>query len=211
VRGNGTRRLGLRADMDALPIDEATGDDGTALDCDAFRDRALRAAERARPDLVILVSRSVVRRPVRVDGELLWPEDPGWVDEIARGTDDFLSDLRPLAEHLVIIEPIAETRRSMVTCLTEGKEPSSCDAPAADHKGTAPLERAWRSLPAVTTVSLDDLICPGGTCPSTVDGIVTHRDTNHLTVPYTRHIAGDLDAFLREHGVVLSTGTADVN
>ena len=25
VRGNGTRRLGLRADMDALPIDEATG------------------------------------------------------------------------------------------------------------------------------------------------------------------------------------------
>ena len=25
VRGNGTRRLGLRADMDALPIDEASG------------------------------------------------------------------------------------------------------------------------------------------------------------------------------------------
>jgi peptidoglycan/LPS O-acetylase OafA/YrhL len=193
------------------PRVDATRDDGTALECDAFRDRALRAAERARPDLVILASRSVVRRPVRVDGERLRPGDPGWLDEIERGTDDFLSGLRPVAEHLVIIEPIAETRRSMVPCLAEGKEPSSCDAPAVDHKGTAPVEGAWRSLKGVTTVSLDDLICPEGTCPSTVDGIVTHRDTNHLTVPYTRHIAADIDALLREYGVVLSAGTAEVN
>lgn len=189
----------------------ATHDDGAALDCDATRDRAVRAAERTRPDLVILVSRSVVRRPVRVDGELLRPGAPGWMDEIERGTDQFLSELRPLAKHLVIIEPISETRRSMVTCLAEAKEQSSCDAPAVDHVGTEPVEKSWRSLPAVTTISLDDLICPGGTCPAMVDGIVTHRDTNHLTVPYTRHIAGDIDALLRENGVVLSTGTADIN
>jgi peptidoglycan/LPS O-acetylase OafA/YrhL len=189
----------------------ATQDDGTALDCDSTRNRAVRAAERNRPDLVILVSRSAVRRPVRVDGELLRPGDPGWVDEIRRGTDRFLSELQPLAKHMVIIEPIAETRSSMLDCLAEGQDPSSCDAPAVGHEGTAPLEREWRSLPGVTTVSLDDLICPGGTCPSMVDGIVTHRDNNHLTVPYARHIAPDIDALLRENGIVLSTGTADVN
>src|SRR4051812_47163103 len=30
VRGNGTRRLGLRADMDALPINEASGTEWTS-------------------------------------------------------------------------------------------------------------------------------------------------------------------------------------
>jgi hypothetical protein len=186
----------------------AVYDNGSPLDCDGTRDRAVRAAERTRPDLVILVSRSAVRRPLRVDGELLHPAEPGWVEEIKRGTDQFLSELQPLAKHVVIIEPMAETRNAMVDCLAEGEEPSSCDAPAVDHPGTAPLERAWRSLPGVTTVSFDDLLCPDGTCPSMVDGIVTHRDNNHLTVPYTRHIAGDIDALLRENGVVLSTGAA---
>jgi hypothetical protein len=133
------------------------------------------------------------------------------LDEIKRGTNQFLSDLRPLAKHLVIIEPMAEPRSNMVDCLAEGKEPSSCDTPAMDHAQTASVEGAWRSLPGVTTVSLDDLICPDGTCPSMVDGIITHRDTNHLTIAYTRHIAGDIDALLREQGVVLSAGTAEVN
>jgi hypothetical protein len=41
-----------------------------------------------------------------------------------------------------------------------------------------------------------------------VDGVVTYRDTNHLTDRYVRLIAGRLDAVLRSQGVDLAAGEA---
>jgi len=61
----------------------------------------------------------------------------------------------------------------------------------------------------VKTVSLDQLICPDGTCPAVVDGIPTHRDTNHLTVGYSRHLAPKLDRYLRSLGVDLGAGAVE--
>jgi hypothetical protein len=55
-------------------------------------------------------------------------------------------------------------------------------------------------------MSLDDLLCPEGLCPAMVDGIPTHRDTNHLSVAYARHIAESLDEYMQGRGVFLARG-----
>ena len=189
------------------PRVDARYNDGRPLgDCDQFRAAALHTATRRHPDVALLVSRSIVRRPLQVGDELLRPGDPGWLGDVTRGTERFLADLRPLVGHVVISEPLAETRKPMIECLTTSEDPESCSAPAIDAPGTVPLEAFWRSIPGVTTVSLDELVCPHRVCPAVVDGVVTHRDTNHLTAGYARLIAPALDEVLRRQGVVLARG-----
>jgi hypothetical protein len=171
-----------------------------------MRREALAAAARYHPDIAILVSRSIVMRPLEIDGKLVDPGQPGWLDEVKSGTAAFLADLRPLVGSVVIVEPLPETAEPMVDCLAAGGDPAGCAAPAVNRPGTLSLEAFWRTLKDVTHVSLDELICPNGTCPASVDGIPTHRDTNHLTVGFSRHLAPALDRYLRSQGVVLEAG-----
>jgi hypothetical protein len=58
----------------------------------------------------------------------------------------------------------------------------------------------------VTTVSLDKLTCPERICSATLDGVPTYRDSDHLTAPFSRHLAHALDLYLRSYGIVLARG-----
>jgi peptidoglycan/LPS O-acetylase OafA/YrhL len=181
-------------------------DDGVVLDCDRMRDNALREAENVRPEIAILVTRSVLVRPLQIGGGLVNPGEPGWLPEVQRGTEEFLAELRPLVDRIVIVEPLPETSEPMIYCLSTGADPASCAAPPAYVNGTSELASYWRALPDVVSMSLDDLLCPEGLCPAMVDGIPTHRDTNHLSVAYARHIAESLDEYMQGRGVFLARG-----
>ncbi|HEY3071088.1 MAG TPA: acyltransferase family protein [Gaiellaceae bacterium] len=183
---------------------------GGLLDCETIRHEALQVAARTHPDIVILVSRSIVRRPLRIGDDVVDPGGPGWLRSVTRGTGDFLADLRPLVGRVVIIEPLPETSKSMVECLATGSDPEACAAPAVNRPGTVALESFWRRLPDVASVSLDELICPDGICPAMVDGIPTHKDTNHITVAFSHRLAHPLDDYLRSQGIVLSRGEVRV-
>jgi SGNH domain (fused to AT3 domains) len=104
------------------------------------------------------------------------------------------ADLTPLVGRVVLVEPLPETAESMIYCLSTGADPDSCALPAVSLPGTAAVEAAWESLPGVTTISVDDLICPLGTCPAMVNGIPAHRDSHHLAGSYARYLAHPLDA-----------------
>jgi peptidoglycan/LPS O-acetylase OafA/YrhL len=184
---------------------------GVVLDCETMRRKALREAERANPDIAVLVSRSIVKRPLEIGGEIVDPGGRGWLEEASRGSDEFLADLQPLVRRIVIVEALPETSEPMVDCLSEGTDPGSCSAPAVDRPGTIPLQSYWRTLPNVSTIALDELICPDRTCPAMVDGITTYRDTNHITVGFSRYLAHPLDDYLRSQGIVLAKGKAQIH
>jgi peptidoglycan/LPS O-acetylase OafA/YrhL len=184
---------------------EATRD-GVLLDCESMRREALAAAAKAHPDIVVLASRSIVVRPLKIDGELVNPGDPGWIEEVRRGTESFLAELRRLVDRIVIIEPMPETSQPMIDCLATGAAPIDCSAPAVDQPGTRALEASWRRRPDVTSVSLDKLICPERICSAMLDGVPTYRDADHLTAPFSRSLAHSLDLYLRSYGIVLATG-----
>jgi peptidoglycan/LPS O-acetylase OafA/YrhL len=179
---------------------------GVPIDCESFRRKALRVAAREHPDIAILVSRSIVKRPLEIDGALVDPGGPGWIAEVDHGTVSFLADLKPLVGSIVVVEPLPETSEPMIYCLTTGADPDSCSLPAISQPGTDELEARWEDMPGISAISVDDLICPLGTCPAMVHGIQTHRDAHHLAGKYARYLAHPLDAYLRARGVVLPTG-----
>jgi hypothetical protein len=179
---------------------------GVPLDCESFRKKALRVAARERPDIAFLVSRSIVKRPLEIDGAFVNPGAPGWLTEVDRGTVSFLADLKPLVGSIVVVEPLPETSEPMIYCLTTGADPDSCSLPAISQPGTDELEARWESTPGISAISVDDLICPLGICPAVVHGIQTHRDAHHLAGTYARYLADPLDAYFRARGIVLATG-----
>ena len=61
--------------------------------------------------------------------------------------------------------------------------------------------------PGLTDVNLDQLLCPGGICPAMYNGIVTRRDTQHLTEDYAVAIIDQVDAEFKKQGVDLQAGT----
>jgi hypothetical protein len=181
------------------------------LDCESMREEALAAARRVHPEVAVLASRSIVVRPLRIDGELVDPGGQGWIEEVLRGTDSFLADLRPLVGRIVIVEPLPETSEPMINCLATGAAPIACSAPAIDQPGTPALESAWRRRTDVATVSLDKLICPEAICSAMLDGVPTYRDSDHLTAAFSRRLAPTLDLYLRLYGVVLAKGVVELS
>ena len=145
--------------------------------------------------------------PMRVWGSFgMKPEYLEWIEEVDRGTVSFLADLERLVGAVVIVEPLPETSEPMIYCLTTGADPDSCSLPAISQPGTAEVEARWERLAGVSTISLDDLICPLGTCPAMTHGLQTHLDAHHLSGKYARYLAHPLDAYLRARGIVLATG-----
>jgi peptidoglycan/LPS O-acetylase OafA/YrhL len=179
---------------------------GVPVECESMRRKALRIAARERPEIAVLISRSIVKRPLVIDGGSLNPGAPGWIEEVDRGTVSFLANLEPLVGRVVIVEPLPETSEPMIYCLSTGADPDSCSLPAISQPGTDELEARWESMPNVSAISVDDLICPLGTCPAVVHGIQTHIDAHHLSGKYARYLAHPLDAYLRARGIVLATG-----
>jgi hypothetical protein len=99
-----------------------------------MRQEALAAAAKARPEIAVLASRSIVVRPLRIDGEVINPGGPGWIEEVNRGTESFLFDLRPLVGRVAIIEPMPETSVPMIDCLATEQRPAT----ARRRRSTSP-------------------------------------------------------------------------
>ncbi len=64
------------------------------------------------------------------------------------------------------------------------------DATAALNPAAYDAERrAAQGLAGVFLLDMDDLICPGATCPATLQGRVVYRDENHLTGGFAEQLA----------------------
>jgi peptidoglycan/LPS O-acetylase OafA/YrhL len=184
----------------------STGDAGRLMQCDEdLRDHAVATAKDLHPDVVLLVSHSVVMRPVATASGILAPGDPGWLTTVTAGSKSFIDELEPYTDHIVIMQVIPQTESPMIDCLSTEASPSSCDSPVFTPRGTSELENAWAKIAAsrsdVSVIDLDNLICPDGVCPSEVDGVVTFRDENHLTDQYAASLVDDLVNKLKGKGI----------
>jgi peptidoglycan/LPS O-acetylase OafA/YrhL len=166
---------------------------------------SIEALKKYHPDVTILGSRSIDVRTLKGPHGDLAPDEPGWADLVRAGATSYLDAIAPYTKHIVLIEPLPETPTNMSVCLGDPHRPGQCDQHAKLMPGMAAVERIYRDLDAassqVTSVSLDDLICPGGKCPAEVGGIPTHRDTNHLTIEYATRLVPAFLALLRMRGI----------
>lgn len=165
----------------------------------------LAAARKYHPDVVIMASRSVLSRRLVDHGEVIRATDPGWEALVRDGVEETLPQIAKLTDAVVLLEPYPMTAKPMISCLSTEAKPSTCDLPATSLPGTAFVEELYREQAAtfanVHSVSLDEVICPGGQCPAMVSGVVTFADDNHLTVDYAEQLVPDLLAALAKVGV----------
>ena len=190
--------------MDVEPDWGATEDPHCAT---TVRKASIDAVHKYRPAVTILASRSIDVRTLRTPHGDLRPDDPGWSEVVRAGAASFIAEIAPYTGTIVLVEPLPETATPMSRCLADPHRPSACDQSAVVMPGMRAVERIFHAVDAgstkITSVSLDALICPGGRCPAEVDGLPTHRDTNHLTAEYAAAVVPDLVALLVARGISL--------
>jgi hypothetical protein len=180
--------------------------DGVRDYCEEFRTKALEVAEQEQPEVTLLVGRSLLGGTAAIrtaDDVRVTAGDDEWIQEIEDGTDSYVADLAPFTDSMVLIEPIPETETPMAECLSTGVAPDECSQPSIDPPGAKLVETYWRSLQdnnAITSLNVDDLICPDGVCPAMVGEVVTHQDAHHLTDDYATLLMPDFEARLAEDG-----------
>ena len=72
-------------------------------------------------------------------------------------------------------------------------DPCHFDASGALNASAFEAERAaGEGLTNVYYLDMDDLICPGASCPAVQHGRIVYRDENHLAGSYAESLAGEM-------------------
>ena len=125
-------------------------------------------------------------------GRTAWCEPSGW---LASGSG------------VVVLSEILPTLPERVpACLAEhGPRPTPATGRRPWTSGSRPFNELIRSVPAmvpgVVTIDPTPLACPDGQCPAMRDGVVVHRDDNHLSRTFVAALGPALEALLRGVGV----------
>ncbi len=111
---------------------------------------------------------------------------------------------------VVLVEPIPIAPRvgdghfNPVVCLSGAETIEECSFQATP--GPMPMEEVLRDLaaadPGVFVIDIDRATCPAfPRCDPVVDEMVARMDHHHLTLGFSEHLAGTLEALLVDAGV----------
>ncbi|QCU77108.1 acyltransferase [Citricoccus sp. SGAir0253] len=106
--------------------------------------------------------------------------------------------------HGVLVDP-ASPRFNVTECMEENPEDLAACSFAEDEAewtGSFNQREALEAVPSSREVDLTPWICPEGTCPATIGGVVVWRDSNHLTATFADSAAPVLGTVLREEELV---------
>ncbi len=205
----------VQAAVGGCPISHrliATGEDGQLHKASNFMcfdempgiyDRVLEEYD---PDLFIATSWNETNQHV-ADGVLIekgTPEHLAAVDEALRETVDLLTSDGASLVFIDVLPP-----GNSVDCLQySAPDSAACVRSVTDGSGEAPYNAIFADLaedmsPRVADITLQDVICPGDSCPLLIDDLVVRYDGGHLTATASRHFAPFIDQRLKDAGINL--------
>jgi peptidoglycan/LPS O-acetylase OafA/YrhL len=160
--------------------------------CKVWRARAIEKIAHLAPFAVVMASYSGAT--IRGDTPLM----PA--DEVRAGTRSTLQKLREAGIAVVVLRDSPLPPFNVPACIARavGKahrmaDPCQFDASGAVNAAAFEAERAaGEGLTDVYYVDMDDLICPGATCPAVQHGKIVYRDDNHLAGSYAESLAGEV-------------------
>ncbi|MBN8866019.1 MAG: hypothetical protein J0H98_00550 [Solirubrobacterales bacterium] len=160
--------------------------------CDAWRQAAIRRIGKERPGLILMATDTG-------DGYALGKgagPDRAASEPILR--DAFAATLRHMRRltrdgsgEVVVLRDLPRSKRRPPDCLLEHPEAlTECDfEPFRKNPPGFDLVAA-RGVDGVKLIDLEDVVCRGGLCPASRDGMVVYRDTAHLSATYAVTLAG---------------------
>ncbi|MCC3296775.1 acyltransferase family protein [Arthrobacter caoxuetaonis] len=80
---------------------------------------------------------------------------------------------------------------NMATCPEDyGVDSATCNPDYESVRAAeSPLLEMGAMLPAMRLLDVDDLVCPGGTCPAVIGNVRVYLDENHISATYARSMA----------------------
>jgi peptidoglycan/LPS O-acetylase OafA/YrhL len=155
-----------------------------------------------RPDLLV-VTNSAELEPVSTKQ----PDDP-LARQIEQTTTDSLQRLSDQGINVLIVEskplPTGGTQDPS-GCLADAEFVEACRfTTLAEPSWIEALQRDLADrLPGVTAGDFDRISCPfSPICDPIIDDIAVYWDNKHVTPPFARHVAPQIEAYLRENGLV---------
>ena len=111
---------------------------------------------------------------------------PYWQGQLT----ELVEDLGTKAERVVLLAETPFLNFDPIDCLAD-KNVSSCDPPTrlvvdGDY---AALEADAADAGGAAVLSVNELLCPGRSCPVVVDGTVVFRDKHHVTASYMERLS----------------------
>jgi hypothetical protein len=166
----------------ACPMSEATKHDETAdveRSCSTWNDSlaAQLAAQEEPLDLVVL-AHSAMGDKYDSDRAAIAGFRAAWAPLVERGTS------------VVVIRDIPQLSEDTNLCVsqTEGAD-GACDRPESEALGDDLLVEAAQDQPGVTVVDMNDFFCRDGSCTPVVGGVISYRDSHHITATYSTTLA----------------------
>jgi hypothetical protein len=150
-----------------------------------------------------------VRGLVDEAGHRLTPRDPEHLRLWQAGWGPTLDLLGAGGARVVVTALLPTLPERVPACLIRHGPGTTdeCDFPVAGDaeaaRYNAALAAAVAAVPGTALVDLTPLACPGGTCPAEMDGIIVHRDDNHLSATFVRRHADDVARILAGAGASL--------
>lgn len=162
--------------------------------------------ERYDPDVIFVVTYSN-SRSFRVDGADVKPTDSDHLAVWAKGWEWTLDTLTGGTGRVLVSTAEPNMPERIPACLiAHGRDSTACDFPLSETKAPDAYNRVIRGFASHSDVGVVDttpLICPDGTCPAVIDGVIVHRDDDHISASFARHRADDLGALFQQAGVSL--------
>ena len=173
--------------------------------CTAWRHKVYAELVRVYdPDVIFVATRSHVRG-IQGDGANVLPNDPRHLPLWAASWDWTVRTLTSGKAKVVISEIDPTMPRRVPSCLIQyGKGTKKCDFKVSDDQVVGPYNAAIAALasrPHVEVVDPTSIGCPDGTCPAMIDGVIVHRDDNHLSATFVRDHTATFAAMLAKVGI----------
>ncbi|WP_238138121.1 acyltransferase family protein [Kytococcus schroeteri] len=119
-------------------------------------------------------------------------------DKVSQGYETFW---RPLAEKGTTVVAVADTAGPtdgpQYECVAEHLDAvGQCAFEDDGGRGTPALEQAVEQVDGAAMMSLNDFVCPEGTCPAVIGDVLPHRQGSHVSNTYVTTLGGVFDARL---------------
>lgn len=159
---------------------------GAYTSCRTWTDRVIESIRRSPPDLLI-ISQSVAYKAFELE------EGEDNFDVLVEGYQRTWSQIDNSAVPTVVLADTPRLGFDVPECLAaNGATFDDCSRPShrlLARRDPTVVAAATLGLPIV---SMNDLICPGDTCPAVVDGTLVWRDSHHITASFARQVGPEL-------------------
>ncbi len=158
------------------------------IECDLWREHALRRIDELRPDLVVMSSSF---HAVQVPGGQ--PEDAAAEDAWARGLVTTVDRLQSSGARVVYVGDVPAHVQRVPDCIQAQEEsPLSCATPAPQAILVAHRDLETKVVTQQTTAGYVDAapwFCTEVACPAVINSTITAFDDTHLTATYSAYLS----------------------